>query len=91
MATILEFDYTAVNGKQTHRTVLELSSPTKLHLTVDIEELDDESQLALAQGINIIKEQYNNALVQLLENYDIKHNLRNFDSTRMENVIAETY
>lgn len=88
---ILEFDYTDAKGKKTARTVLELSHPTELYLTIDVAELSPDRQLYLIADLKFLKERYDKQVAEVMANYDIKHNLRNFNSKMMENIVVEAY
>lgn len=88
---ILEFDYTDAKGKKTKRTAVELSHPTDLYLTIDVAELSPDVQLALIVDLKFLKERYDKQIFDVMANYDIKHNLRNFNVEKMENIVVEAY
>jgi hypothetical protein len=86
---ILEFTYTKEDGKASQRTVVELSSPHKNYFGIDISELDVDLQVKFAEDINFLRERYNKQIGDVMTNYDVKHNFRNFDPTKMENLVVE--
>jgi hypothetical protein len=86
---ILEFKYTKDDGRVSQRTVVELSPPSKNHFGIDISELDIDLQLAFTKDMNFLKTRYDRQIADVMANYDIKHNFRNFDPSKMENLIVE--
>jgi hypothetical protein len=86
---ILEFKYTKDDGKASQRTFIEISPPNKNYFGIDISELDIDLQLAFAKDIVFLRDRYNRQITDVMTNYDIKHNFRNFDPAKMEDLIVE--
>ena len=86
---ILEFKYTKDDGKVSQRTVVELNAPSKNYFGIDISELDVDLQLAFGKDIDFLKTRYDRQIADVMTNYDIKHNFRNFDPKKMEDSVVE--
>ena len=86
---ILEFKYTKDDGKVSQRTVVEIATPNKNYFGIDISELDVDLQVNFAKELVFLKERYTKQVEDVMTNYDVKHNFRNFDPTKMENLIVE--
>ena len=86
---ILEFKYTKDDGKVSQRTLVEIAIPNKNYFGIDISELDIDLQVAFSKEIAFLRERYNKQVLDVMTNYDVKHNFRNFDPTKMENLIVE--
>lgn len=51
---ILEFDYTDVKGKQSHRIVWPIAGPSDKYFAVDLTEFEQEEREFLTQALNDI-------------------------------------
>ena len=87
---ILDFNYTKTDGKSSQRTFVEISPPNKNYFGIDISDLDTDEAVSFCRELEVARQVFSNAELALMQKYDIKHNYRNFDPTKMENIVVET-
>lgn len=73
-----KFEYTDAKGKVTRRTVAVLRRPSDLLEAIDVSELDSEDIEIFAKAHNKLVDEFKFKLMELQEEFDLKHNLRNF-------------
>lgn len=73
-----KFEYTDAKGKVTQRTVAVLRRPTNLLEAIDVTELSAEEVSEFAHNYNEILDDFKSQVAILQEEFDLKHNLRNF-------------
>ena len=77
------FEYTDAKGKVTQRTVAVLRRPSDLLEAIDVSELSSEEISEFAHNYNEILDDFKAQIANLQEEFDLKHNLRNFKPEKM--------
>lgn len=86
---ILNFKYTKSDGKTTDRVLLIHGAPSKLYAGTDISSLDMEAQVSYSQAVQAAKDIYLATVKALNDQYDLNYNYRQFDPTKMSEVVEE--
>lgn len=86
---LVEFNYTKPDGAVSTRAVIEMVSPSQHFEGVDISALAEADFAQFTQAYRELKNAQHQATMQLLEDFDLKHNYRRFLPERMTNVVAE--
>ena len=83
---IASFQYTDAKNKVTERIAAIISEPTNLLVAIDVSDVSVEEIEQFAKKHNDLKDKYKQALLELQEEFDLTHNLRNFKTSGMANV-----
>lgn len=86
---IKEFIYTKPNGEVSHRTLVELVSPTEHIEGIDVSELDLDSYAEFIKQLNALEKEIYAKRTELYAQFDLTHNYRRFIPNRMTNVTTE--
>jgi hypothetical protein len=86
---VKEFTYTKPNGEVSHRTVVELVSPTEHIEGIDVSELDMDSYAQFIGELKAIEDVLYTRRMELYAQFDLSHNYRRFVPARMANVTTE--
>jgi len=86
---LLEFNYTKQNGEISKRAVIELVTPTNFVEGWDITTLNDNEFAKFAQTMGALRRRQHEETMQLLQDFDLKHNYRRFKPEGMSNVQVE--
>lgn len=84
---IITFDYTKADGSTSQRVLVPSAEPNKMFKGTDISSLSAEDQVAYIDAITAAKDIYLNAIKSLNDIYDLNHNFRQFDPTKMTNIV----
>ena len=87
---VLEFNYAKSPSDVSKRVLMVIAEPSKNYFGIDITSLSDEDANEFITRYNRIKDYQNSQVANLMSDFDLKHNYRNFDPTKMENVNEET-
>lgn len=86
---IATFKYTKANNVTSDRSVLVLAPAREHTMGIDISELSMEQQGEFAAAVSAAHEGYLRTLSNLMVDYDISKNTRQFDPKKMSNVTYE--
>ena len=85
---LAQFTYTDTKGKTKDRKVLVISEPSDKLKGIDMSELDHEHMLEFSNEYAAIQETFHAALEALKDNYDLKHNFRQFFANKIVNLVS---
>lgn len=86
---LLTFKYTKADGSESDRNLVVSVEPTSFFAGTDISELTMEDQALYIAALNAAKEEYMGAIEALNVEFDVKFRYRQFDPSRMTNVVVE--
>lgn len=86
---IKEFLYTKPNGEVSHRTLVELVSPTEHFEGIDVSALDMDSYGQFVVELNTLENEVYAKRAELYAKFDLNHNYRRFVPSRMTEVTTE--
>jgi len=86
---LLEFTYTKQDGSVSKRAVIELVSPNKFVEGWDVSELDEQNFAQFTQTMGELRRRQHEETMQLLVDFDLKHNYRRFKPESMSDVQVE--
>ena len=86
---IKEFTYTKPSGEVSHRTLIELVSPTEHIEGIDVSGLDMDSYAEFVTQLNELEKEIYSKRSELYAQFDLSHNYRRFVPSRMTNVTTE--
>jgi len=86
---ILTFKYTKADGKESNRTIVVSTEPTKLYSGIDISSLEPYDMALYAEQVNAAKNIYLDTIAQLNVDFDMNFNYRQFKPECMSNIIKE--
>jgi len=86
---IKEFTYTKPNGDFSHRTLVELVTPTEHIEGIDVSELDMDAYAEFVQKLKALEDTMYNQRMALYADFDLTNNYRRFVPGRMTNVTTE--
>lgn len=89
MNKVISFDYEKANGVKSHRVLVVSAEPSRFFAGTDISELESVDQVLYAQALQALKDNYLEDIAALNDEFDLKHNYRQFDPSRMTNVVEE--
>lgn len=84
----IEFTYTKDNGDESQRTIVEVTKPTPNIGGYDISEMSSEDYAFFAVEYNALMDMHKEALVSLLNKYDLNHSYKMFKPANMSKVIS---
>jgi hypothetical protein len=85
----VEFKYTKADGSVSDRAIIELVTPTKYVEGIDVTQLPEVEFAAFTTAMAEMKRTQHEQTMQLLADFDLKHNYRKFIPEQMTNVISE--
>jgi hypothetical protein len=86
---LLEFNYTKQTGEVSKRAVIELVTPTTFVEGWDVTNLTDNEFAKFAESMGNIRRRQHEETMQLLQEFDLKHNYRRFKPEGMSNIQVE--
>lgn len=86
---LVEFTYTKDAGEVSKRAVIEIITPTKFIEGWDITNLDEESSAVFMQQMSELRKVHYNQTMNLIAEFDLKHNYRRFKPENMSDVKVE--
>ena len=86
---LLEFTYTKQAGDVSKRAVIELVTPTKFVEGWDVTGLDNNEFANFTQAMGELRRRQHAETMQLLQDFDLKHNYRRFKPESMSDVQVE--
>lgn len=75
---LLEFVYTKQDGSVSKRAVIELVTPNKFIEGWDVTDLSSDNFAEFAKTMGDLRRRQHEETMQLLSNFDLKHNYRRF-------------
>lgn len=85
----VEFNYTKADGSVSDRAIIELVTPTKYVEGIDVTKMPESDFAAFTSAMAEMKRAQHEQTMQLLADFDLKHNYRKFIPEQMTNVISE--
>ncbi|NDB57391.1 hypothetical protein EB001_02900 [bacterium] len=82
----LTFKYTKADGSVSYRTLLVMVSPNTMYEGLDISELEPLEMADVEVEINKAYSKYLSDIADIKQEFDIKHNYRRFDPSKMTEV-----
>lgn len=86
---IKEFLYSKPNGETSHRTLIELVTPTEHYEGIDVSALDMDSYAEFVLELNQLESEVYAKRAALYDKFDLNQNYRRFVPSRMTNVTTE--
>lgn len=80
-----EFTYTDAKGKVTERKVLVIQEPSNKLMGIDVSELSESDRIDFAKGYDEIHQEFLKVVEVLKNNFDVKHNFRQFIDANIAN------
>ena len=84
-----EFTYTKKTGDVSQRAVIVTGEPSKFLQGIDVSELQPEDFVAFCTAMAEMQDRQQAERQALLEQYDLKHNFRQFDPQLISNQTVE--
>lgn len=88
---IVEFDYTDLKGKDSHRVLLVTGTPSNKYSGIDLTNTDEEEAGMFINEYASLQDTFNQAVENLKEKYDLKHSFRQFIDTNMKNITYDNF
>jgi hypothetical protein len=85
----VEFKYTKADGSVSDRAIIELVTPTKYVEGIDVTQLPEAEFGAFTKAMADMKRAHHEQTMELLADFDLKHNYRKFIPEQMTNVTQE--
>jgi hypothetical protein len=86
---LLEFTYTKQAGDVSKRAVIELVTPTKFIEGWDVTALNDAEFAKFSETMSTLRRRHHEETMQLLQDFDLKHNYRRFKPENMSDIQVE--
>lgn len=86
---LLEFTYTKQGGDVSKRAVIELVTPTNFVEGWDVTNLDEVEFAKFTETMGALRRRQHEETMQLLQEFDLKHNYRRFKPSGMTDVQVE--
>lgn len=86
---LVEFTYTKDAGEVSKRAVIEIVTPGKFIEGWDITNLDEEDAAVFMQQMSELRRTQHEQTMNLISNFDLKHNYRRFKPENMSDVKVE--
>jgi hypothetical protein len=86
---IRSFTYTKADGSSSNRVLVPMVMPGKFMSGIDITELDTEQQAMYLAELMKAKDRHAMELAELEAKYDLRNRYRQFDPSRMTDVVTE--
>jgi hypothetical protein len=86
---LLEFTYIKQAGDVSKRAVIELVTPTKFVEGWDVTQLDNNEFAKFAESMGELRRRQHEETMQLLQDFDLKHNYRRFKPEAMFDIQVE--
>lgn len=80
---IKTFTYTKANGSVSERTTVSIKEPYNMYQAIDVSELSEDDQAEFAVKFNALRDAHNKAVTELMQQFDVTHNFRQFDPLKM--------
>lgn len=85
----VEFKYTKTDGSVSDRAIIELVTPTKYVEGIDVSQMPESDFATFTIAMAEMKRAHHEQTMELLADFDLKHNYRKFIPEQMTNVISE--
>jgi len=86
---LLEFNYTKQSGEVSKRAIIELVTPTTFVEGWDVTNLTNNEFAKFTESMGALRRRQHEETMQLLQEFDLKHNYRRFKPEGMTNVQVE--
>jgi hypothetical protein len=86
---LVEFTYTKDAGEVSKRAVIEIVTPSKFIEGWDITNLDEEDAAVFMQQMSELRRIQHEQTMNLISEFDLKHNYRRFKPENMSDVKVE--
>jgi hypothetical protein len=85
----IEFKYTKADGSVSDRAIIELVTPTKYVEGIDVTKMPEIEFATFTAAMSEMKRVHYEQTMELLADFDLKHNYRKFIPDNMTNVVTE--
>jgi hypothetical protein len=85
----VEFKYTKADGSVSDRAIIELVTPTKYVEGIDVSQMPETDFATFTAAMAEMKRVHHEETMELLADFDLKHNYRKFIPEQMTNVVSE--
>jgi hypothetical protein len=85
----VEFKYTKTDGSVSDRAIIELVTPTKYVEGIDVSQMPENEFASFTAAMSKMKQEHHEQTMELLNDFDLKHNYRKFIPEQMTNVVSE--
>lgn len=85
----LSFKYTKADGTSTHRVLAVMVSPNTMYEGIDMTSLEPLDMAMFEKDMDAAYTEYLNKVTQIKDEYDLNHNYRRFDPSKMTDVEVE--
>jgi hypothetical protein len=86
---LVEFKYTKSDGSVSNRAVLELQAPNNYFEGIDVSQMPEEVFAEFSQLFSDMRRKHHEQTMQLLSDWDLKHNYRRFLPDKMADVSVD--
>ena len=86
----LSFKYTKADGTCSNRVLVVMVSPNTMYEGIDISSLEPVDMALLEKDMDEAYTEYLNKINLIKDGYDLNHNYRRFDPTKMTEVVNES-
>lgn len=86
---LLEFTYTKEDGNVSKRAIIELVTPTKFIEGWDVSSLDNNEFAKFTEIMSELRRRQHEETMNLLQEFDLKHNYRRFKPENMTEIQIE--
>jgi len=86
---LLEFTYTKQGGDVSKRAVIELVTPSTFVEGWDVSNLSESDFASFTETMGSLRRRHHEETMQLLQDFDLKHNYRRFKPEGMSDIQVE--
>lgn len=86
---ILTFTYTKTDQSVSERVLVVSAEPNKMYKGTDISSLSQVDQAMYLDAVSSAKEVYLELIKHVNDKFDLNHNFRQFDPSKMTNIVRE--
>lgn len=85
----IEFTYTKADGTTSKRAVIPLLGPTEFVEGIDVSQMPEEDFAVFCQQFSELKNAQHNQTMEMLAQFDLRHNYRRFIPKNMSDVTTD--
>ncbi len=87
MTKLVEFKYTKAGGSISDRALVVLQEPAKNYAGIDVSQLDNDEFADFTRDLQALKTRQHEEILQLMHNFDLTYNYRQFIPENMSDVV----
>ncbi len=85
----LSFKYTKSDGTSSNRVLAVMVSPNTMYEGIDMSSLEPVEMALFEEAMDAAYTEYLNKVTLIKDEYDLNHNYRRFDPSKMTDVVVE--